>query len=75
MTNAENLLQEYRNEVSIAVSSFYTWKAINGLAKTDKEWAFMDATDGSVHVLVFCPRKGAGWGFLSTLNEFRSNKK
>ena len=35
MTNVEKLLQEYRNEVNIAVSSFYTWKTINGLAKSD----------------------------------------
>lgn len=41
---------------------------------TDKEWAFMDASDGSVYVPVFCPRKGAGWGFLSTLNEFKAGK-
>jgi hypothetical protein len=41
---------------------------------TDKEWSFMDAKDGSIYVPVFCPRKGGGWGYLSTLNEFKALK-
>lgn len=34
------------------------------------QWRYLDATDGSIYVPVFCPKKGAGWGFLATLKSF-----
>jgi hypothetical protein len=37
MNTVEDLIHEYRNEVSIAASSFYAWKSIHNLAASDNE--------------------------------------
>ena len=41
---------------------------------SDKKWEYLDVKDGSAYAPVFCPKKGAGWGYVNTLDKFKTHK-